>query len=225
VALAANRDEEYGREFDPPSAHPGPVPFAAPRDRRAGGTWLGVNARGLVAAVTNRPARDPDPRRRSRGLLCSEVLAMPGAVAAREALDRHLRGALYNNFQLLVADAAAAFVVRYTDGWAEVQDLEPGEHVYTNEDDPDAGALPALGAKAGRGAREEAERLARLLPDHEPRLPGGRAPCRHHEGRGTVSASALALPEEGPREGVFLFAGGPPCRTAWEDFSPLLRGL
>src|SRR5262245_24698007 len=88
VLLAANRD----RPFDPPRLHAGPLPFAAPVDRTAGGTWLGVNAAGLVVAVTNRPQREADAARRSRGLLAADALRAASSARLRDALERHLRG-------------------------------------------------------------------------------------------------------------------------------------
>ncbi len=72
LRVAANRDEFLERPSAPPAeVEPGIV---AGRDLRSGGTWLGVNRRGLFVAVTNRhaPARAPEPL--SRGLLALEAL-------------------------------------------------------------------------------------------------------------------------------------------------------
>jgi hypothetical protein len=197
-------------------------------DRAGGGTWIGLNGKGLLVAVTNRPQREVVATRRSRGLLAMDALRAPSVGRLREALDRHLRGAAapYNNFHLLAASAEGAFVVRYQDGWTEATDLEPGDHFLTNEDELGEVSVEAVsGGAAAGGAVAEADRLAAALALHAPVLPAGRAPCKHGEGRGTVAAAVVALPEEGLPGALFRFAPGPPCTAPWEDFSPLARGL
>lgn len=227
LVLAANRDESLARPFDPPRLHPGPVPFVAPVDRTAGGSWVGLNAAGIAVAVTNRPQREAVPTRRSRGLLVLDALRAGSADRLREALERHLRGqeSVYNNFHLVAASAEAAFVVRYHDGWTEVTDLEEGDHFLTNEDELDEPRPAAVAAPPAGGAAAEADRLAAALGDHSPALPGDRAVCKHGEGRGTVSSSVIVVPEEGVGGALFRFCAGPPCVTPWEDHSPLARGL
>ncbi len=89
----------------------------------------------------------------------------------------------------------------------------------------DEASVPAVGAAAGGDAAAEADRLAGLLAGHDPVLPGGRAICKHGDGRGTVSSTVLAVPEEGMAGALFRFAAGPPCRTPWEEFGPLARSL
>jgi len=227
VVLAANRDEFHDRPFDPPRAHEGPVRFAAPVDRRAGGSWIGLNAAGVVAAVTNRPQREAVATRRSRGLLLLDALRAPSLDRLRAALERHLFGqrALYNNFHLLAASPEGAFVVRYDDGWTEITDLDEGDHFLTNEDGLDEPRVETVTAAAGHGAAAEAERLVPLLGEHGPVLPGGRAPCKHGDRRGTVSSSVIAIPPEGVRGAVLRFAAGPPCTAPWSDLDALARGL
>ena len=103
LLLIANRDEFYAR----PTAEPRVIAHdpwvVAGQDLSAGGTWLGTNEYGMVVGILNRrnPA-GPDPRRRSRGLLCLEALQLkgPDEVVARiedeqaedELLLEHLLG-------------------------------------------------------------------------------------------------------------------------------------
>ena len=71
LLVGANRDEHLDRpavamtvlrESDPR--------ILGGRDELAGGTWLAVNAHGLVAGLTNRPLPGgPDKSKRSRGEL------------------------------------------------------------------------------------------------------------------------------------------------------------
>lgn len=227
LLLAADRDERFDRPFDPPRLHAGPVPFVAPVDRKAGGTWIGLSAAGIAVAVTNRPQRSPPGGRRSRGLLAMDALRAPSLDRLREALERHLRGqeTVYDNFHLLAAAPDGALVVRYHDGWTEIADLDAGDHFLTNEDELDEAAVPAMSGPPAAGAGAEAARLAAALADHAESLPGGRAVCKHGEAGGTVSATVIAVPDAGLGSAVLRFAAGPPCRTPWEDLSALARGL
>ena len=55
MLIAANRDEMRGRPWSPPGRHwPQRPGIVAGQDREAGGTWLGANDAGVVAAVLNR---------------------------------------------------------------------------------------------------------------------------------------------------------------------------
>ncbi len=88
VLLAANRDERLDRAWDPPGAwwpdHPRTI---AGRDRTAGGTWMGMNRHGVVAAVLNRPGTlGPTAGKRSRGELPLIALDHPTAAAAAQAI-------------------------------------------------------------------------------------------------------------------------------------------
>ena len=83
LAIAANRDEYLDRPAEGPAVrHWCGAEVLAPRDARAGGTWLGINAQGVFSGLTNRPNPNPDPARRSRGLLVADLLAHPSAAAA-----------------------------------------------------------------------------------------------------------------------------------------------
>ena len=87
VLIAANRDEMKSRLWDPPARHwPDRPDTVAGRDRLAGGSWLGHNDHGIVAAILNRhgtlgPAND----KRSRGELVLDALEHANASDATEA--------------------------------------------------------------------------------------------------------------------------------------------
>ena len=78
LVVAANRDEFYDRPtggLDWWQPEPGRGAILAGRDLNAGGTWLGVSARGRVGMLTN--VRDPKRHRLdapSRGALVTEWL-------------------------------------------------------------------------------------------------------------------------------------------------------
>src|SRR5690606_21696022 len=104
LVIGANRDEQLTRPSAPPTVwRDGPLPFLAPRDLLANGTWLGLNARGLFVGITNRAGAPPDPSRDSRGALVVEALGHPDAATAHAALAS-LAPDRFNPFHLLCAD-------------------------------------------------------------------------------------------------------------------------
>lgn len=224
--VAANRDEYLDRPAEGPALREGRSGVVvAPLDCRAGGTWWGVNERGLFAAITNRPTAHVDATRRSRGQLVLDALAADTSRAAAEALAP-LGADLYNPFNLFVADATDAFAIVY-DGSPRVVELAPGAHVIGNAD-PDARDVPKVRrvlerAEALAAGSEEriAEELAALCRSHEP----GEArasTCVHSGGYGTRSSTLLRL---GSARDLLRHAEGPPCTSPYRDFTPLLAQL
>ena len=227
MVVAANRDEFHERPTEGPALRttsiegPGGRPVVAPRDLRAGGTWLGVNAEGLFAAVTNRRAQSPDPERRSRGWLVMEALAARDARSAADRLERAERGA-YNPFNLFVADAESAHWVTYEDR-PERRDLAPGPHVIGNvHPDEDSAKLERLRAEVDGIARAGAS------------LDALAGVCRHHAGSSPLESTCVHAGAYGTRSSTLLrlgadpalrYADGPPCEAPYRDLTPLLRDL
>jgi uncharacterized protein with NRDE domain len=232
LVVAANRDEFFERPAEGPalrSSSSGRV--VMPVDGRAGGTWLGINGTGVFAAVTNVSCSEPDPERRSRGLLVRDALAQPSAKHAAEMLETLPMGA-YNPFNLFVADARDAFAFTYEDAPRPVPS-EDGAWVIGNA--PLDAAEPAklgrlrrrLGAVTGSDGALLDE-LAELCRDHEP---GPRGPldavCVHTGAYGTRSSCLLQLADRGldDSRSVLRWSEGAPCENPYHDFSPLLRDL
>jgi len=233
LVVAANRDEYRERPCEGPALRDGPAgPVAAPRDLRAGGTWLGVNRHGVFAALTNRPTACADPARRSRGLLVMDALGPAKASDAAEWL-RGLPAGAYNPFNLFVADAHDAYVAVYEET-VGVRALEPGVHVVGNADPDDRAVakIDRLHAQAERavaaGPGDVLDGLAAICRAHD----GGDGPrsdtCIHlgdeATGYGTRSSTLLWLGEPGARS-EWRYADGPPCETAYEDRSDVLHEL
>jgi uncharacterized protein with NRDE domain len=109
VVLAANRDEFLNRPTAPARRWQGGKGILAGKDLTAGGTWLGVNPAGRVAAVTN--VREPGSHKAdalSRGALVLGALEHGGApMDYMRALD----GPAYNGFNLLTIDDGQAIHV------------------------------------------------------------------------------------------------------------------
>lgn len=247
LLVAANRDEFLDRPSEGPAIRETRVGrLLAPRDVRAGGTWLGLNEHGVFAALTNLKAEHLDPSRGSRGDVVLEALGAPTADEAARRLEG-LEAEAYNPFNLFVADEHEARVIVYRDR-PQVQALKPGAHVIGNVD----ATGPAnekverirreLDEALAAGDTELIDRLGEICRFHAGRdgeridaTPVGNGPlgdtCVHVEGThlegmkyGTRSSMILELNEHLDASRL-LHADGPPCTTAYEDVSSLLIEL
>lgn len=226
LVVAANRDEYFDRPAAGPALRPTPHgPAIAPLDLRAGGTWLGLGAQGVFAAVTNLKCENPDPARRSRGLLVQDALAAQSVEVAAEALAA-LPARAYNPFNCLVADLRRAVLITYRDEPGVIE-LEPGAHVIGNVDAQAERApkLMRIQESAERAAASPRERvldaLAAICREHGTGGGGLDDTCVHLGRYGTCS-SALLMLADSDRDSRFLFADGPPCRTDYRDYTSLL---
>ena len=238
IVVAANRDEHYTRRARGPHMIHQPPRVYAGKDEHAGGTWLGVNEFGLVVGLLNRHSPEPqDPARRSRGLLCLELLCQRNARSARDRLVTEAKTQPYNSFYVFWADSEHAYVA-YNEGDITIRALQPGRYLLTNSslidlsqltpaglgdfltDPPPASVEASLATlKAVCGTHHEIHRV--VDPPNEHR--GNRAICVHaSEQYGTVSSSLLAI---GPDWSAnrYLHAEGAPCCTPYRDVSTLFN--
>lgn len=114
LVLAANRDEFYARPTQPLARWKDAPHVYAGRDLEAGGTWLGINADGRFAALTN--IRDPGQPlgRRSRGELVAQFLT--GSLSMDEYLLQVAgRAGEYGGFNLLVGNRETLHFLSATD--------------------------------------------------------------------------------------------------------------
>ena len=232
LLLAANRDEMTDRPWRPPARHWADRPeIVAGIDEEAGGSWLGVNDHGVVAAILNRRgALGPAPGMRSRGELVLEALDHADARDAGAALA-HLEAANYRPFNMVIADNRSALWLTNRDGGQVAVDAIPeGLHMITAWDlddadspriarflpqfraadipDPAAGDwsgwIPLLSARNGIDD-ETREGAMNIVTDF---------------GFGTMSSSliALAAPAVKPVKPIWLFAAGRPDEA---DYLPV----
>ena len=229
VVLLANRDEQRDRPFQAPARWPHDPAVIAPKDARAGGTWLGVREGSFVVAITNRGVRVPDGVR-SRGRLVEDLLGRESVEEALPWLGTHLRETPYAGFHLLLADADRALAIRHERSPTprplreeHVIQLGPGSHVVTNRHElrevpvpPEATIQPTEPLDA------IFERLAVLARDPAPRLPGGHSIMQGGAIHGTVCSALIALPGSGSDGLHIRFAGGPPDLAPFEplDLGP-----
>jgi uncharacterized protein with NRDE domain len=229
AVVAANRDEFLSRPTSPPLVLDRQSGIFGGRDDVAGGTWLAVNRRGVVAALLNRRTDKPtDPKRDSRGQLCLAMLREPSAEAARGAIAAQ-PPQRYNAFNLLVADSRQAWIATNHGATMMVTDLDPGLHLITNLDlnDPTCPRIAAsyqlfvelLRSDAPNPSTAEfRDRLRAILSAHDteldPRDSGhGNSLCLHSAQYGTRSSSLIFLDHS--RRWSYFHTNEPPCRSRY----------
>ena len=216
LIVAANREESRRSPSQAPCRWTGRPPIWAGRDDVGGGTWLGVNSTGLLAAITNRPDDSGDPTRRSRGLLCLESLRRDSPRSARSFFVDELAIRRFNPFNLLC--------VSHAEGWIgtwqrDIRDLAPGIHVLSNEGDIDDDTLPVV--REVRGRIESLDLASPVIDD----LFGSLGSvctntdqpfplCRVGGDYGTVSSSLVAVKADGTIA-AYWHAPGPPSEVAF----------
>ncbi|MGC4115321.1 MAG: NRDE family protein [Myxococcales bacterium] len=223
LVVAANRDEMLARASAPPALVQGEPRALMPKDLVAGGSWLGLNERGLFVGITNRAGQPPDKSRKSRGALVVEALKAPDAATLHErlaGLDAHR----YNPFHLLYSDGAKAFVTWCDGAKVRQQTLEMGLHVITERSmgGDDRGRTERL-------RRLFEEKLARKPPELEPfkALLTLHGPEGDPLGGSCVHADVMGY---GTRSG-FVYLGGNTPRAWWMEGHPCeakahdLRGM
>jgi uncharacterized protein with NRDE domain len=241
LIVAANRDELYERPAVAMTVLRANGPrILGGRDELAGGTWLAVNERGVVAGLTNQPsAGGRDPSKRSRGELPLAFAARDSAAGAVAAVA--VDPARYNPCYMLVGDRDSLFSVGIAGGSkAEVEQLGPGLHVLENAPLRPVSAKAVFVEKlvaAERAARDAGvagtiAALEAVLRNNQPAVPEPRtddtgriwpaeisAPCVHTPTYGTRSAMTIFVPA-GARP-VVRVADGPPCDTPFRDVTGL----
>jgi Transport and Golgi organisation 2 len=231
LLLAANRDELRSRASLPPARHwPDRPHVRGGLDLGAGGSWLGLNDDGVVAAVLNRRGTlGPEPGKRSRGELVLEALDHAEAGDAAEAL-RALDPVAYRPFNLVVADAAAGFWVRHgNDGPIRAEPIGEGLHMIEagELDDPRSARIARFlpqfrfvappDPERGDWSGWEALLADRGSPTGDPR---DAMAIVTGDDYGTVSGSLVALPRHVTRPPVFLHAEGRPGEAAFAPVPP-----
>lgn len=226
ILMGANRDERLARPAEGFARRKrGAMAFVAPRDLKAGGTWLGVNAHGVVAAITNRFGPASDPARRSRGELVEMALESRTAKAAAGHIAE-LPVSEYNGFHLLIADAHDALIVWNDLHQMHREELPAGIHVLTER---------SFGAAENQRQSRVLARCQALCaagdfdPEHLKALLSERAD-------GSIDATCVNLPElgYGTRSSTILRLGADPLLQhtdqaptprSYNELTPLLADL
>jgi len=131
VLLAGNRDEFHRRPAVPPALIAQQPRIYGGLDLEAGGTWMGRNEHGLLAALTNRRSSDPPPPGvRSRGEIVLGLLRQrtPPDAAAWLSAQPHDR---YRPYTVLFGGREAFYCFSPQDG-RESRTLQPGAYALSN---------------------------------------------------------------------------------------------
>ena len=235
LILGANRDEVLDRPWTPPGRNwADRANVRGGRDNLAGGTWLGVNDTGVVAAILNRRGSlGPQDGFRSRGELPLEALDHADAASAAEALN-NINPEGYRPFNMVIADNRDAYWLKVTTAqWGanvELTPLPPGLSMVTASDRNDSNSarirtyLPqfekAKPPDPVSGDWSDWKNLfASRIHDHN-EGPDGAMAIVTDKGFGTVSSSLVALPSvDRPSFDIeYLFAAG---RPGVEPYTPV----
>jgi uncharacterized protein with NRDE domain len=230
IIVAANRDEHYDRPSAAPAMVDGNPKLVAGKDLRAGGTWLGANEHGLIAAILNRringqplPAADA----RSRGRLCLDLLRHESGASAGGFLDGHTDR--YNPFTAVFGDLNEMYASYNREKEIVTLKLDPGLHVFSSAAEFDlhsAKAVRAYSLFAALGERARPRRndssaamaaFQSVLADHSPGANStdpGDAICVHRETSGTVSSSVIFFSQADRRFDTYHCPDAP-CRGSF----------
>lgn len=228
LIFASNRDEMRDRQWRPPARHWRDRPYVTGGlDLLAGGTWLGLNDDGVLAAVLNRPGTlGPLPGLRSRGELVLEALDHSDAVAAVDALSG-LNAKAYRAFNMVIADNRDAFWIK-SFGEADtarvaIAEVPEGLSMITGRDRNDIESarirfhLPRFaGARVPEPDGDDWTDWESLLSsrDAEPDAgPHGAMSIVTDTGFGTMSSSLIALPSverSADAKPIWRFSAAPP---------------
>ena len=234
LIVGANRDEDLDRSFSPPTVWtpraPGPR-ILYPKDKRAGGTWLGINGAGLLAGIVNRSEVPMVEGRETRGTLPLAALrnaTVPDALAAvRSDLARSPR----NGFRLLIADAQQAWLFEGDGSRVHLREISGDVVVMTNEWGPDAAIDAATRVRFAPAAGDRDVLLAGVAGFLRDDGAGGghpylKSPVRR-DGReyGTVSSIVIAVSAVDVTRSLWQFAPGRPDVTPYRDYRNLLGRL
>lgn len=247
LLIAANRDEFLSRPSTSPEVLLEEPWVFGGRDLQSGGTWLGINSYGMFVGILNRRSAGKRERveKRSRGLLCLDLLKTKDTVEARGVLSRE-RVEIYDPFNLVFANAREAFVAHNTGRELECLGLEPGMHVVGNVSIYDrsggktnhaSGLFSTAGRLLAPGTTDRSPmnndstendgitdlpsmiRILRgILSDHRLRVGSSNpreAICVHSGDYGTVSSSLLFY-KNNEKQFDFYHTSGPPCLSDYE---------
>lgn len=130
LILIANRDEFFNRPTQSLMEWEKPDNIIAGKDITAGGTWLGLNKNGKLAAITNyRDPKNIKSNAPSRGQLALNFLKENIAV---DNYLQNLRGTseVYNGFNLLIRDQSGLYHFSNVD--KKITQVQNGVHGLSN---------------------------------------------------------------------------------------------
>ena len=204
LAILSNRDEAYGRPSGDWEWRGGGSRYFAPIDLEAGGTWIGLNERGVTVALTNIFPGRKDSEFRSRGALVVDLLQLGEAKQAPEFLRACLEDQRYNNFNLLVADRSNVYLFTWQGRDLKEQEILAGVYEVANR--------PYRGKVLADDVRENDI----WLVERAPRLQEHPSVCKHGPGYGTRCSHKILVHGKDPLRSRVWHLEGHPCRGSYQ---------
>lgn len=227
VVVAANRDEARDRAFSPPGlSHGARRRWLSPKDKRAGGTWIGINDRGMACALTNVAGEMGAAGAPSRGELPHLALDHSDPEAAIAAVGARTAQAAFAGFRIAVASAGSLWVGGWVGGQWAARAVAGDVLVFSNEAEPGDLPIPELDSWSRRGlsVHERVAGLEGLLIRDG--AAGGTGLLKRGESYGTVSSSVIAIPPAADlRALIWRFAAGSPDACGFRNYGNLGRRL
>mgnify|MGYP001159986010 CR=1 FL=1 len=233
LIIGANRDEMENRKCLPPARHWDDRPHVfAGKDIEAGGTWLGVNDYGVIAAIMNRvDSLGPMESKRTRGELVLEALDHSDASESLNALIEVEKDS-YRGFNMFIADNVNAYWIKSDESSAVIEyfNLPDGLSMITAHDRNDFSSNRIKNylskfsiANIPDPSKEEWQDWETLLGStySEDQDPLSAMCIKTDMGFQTVSSCLVAIsgfqPDLGLKKPIFRFADGSPDLNNYEE--------
>ena len=236
LLLAGNRDEFFGRPSAPPTVIAANPAIFAGRDLEAGGTWMGRNEAGLMAALTNRrnPAAQIPADVRTRGEIVVKLLGHRQPELAAEWLEG-LTPDRYRPFSVLFGDPTR-FYYFSSEERGPPRSLAPGFYALSNSTLDDR-SWPKVDrshrffeVNGNLPGQELVEKIQTFLADATP--PGGNPRCarcsvHHHRDIRNGLFNFADRRRDAGRSVLFCRGGGAPPRHGARPCLPIdfFRGV
>ena len=233
IIIGANRDEMSNRDALQPGRHWDDRPHIfAGKDMTAGGTWIGINDFGVVAAIMNRMnSLGPMDNKRSRGELVLDALDHADASESLNAIIEIEKDS-YRGFNMFIADNLNAYWIKSDEKNSVIEyfNIPDGLSIITAYDRNDLNSKRiktylskfalSVDPKPGRDEWQDWEMLlGSTYSDNNDPLS---AMCvKTDMGFQTVSSTLIALPSFQPKMGsakpVYKFANGSPDSASFME--------
>ena len=140
--IATNREEFYNRKFLSPGQHWEKYPSVfAGKDKKAGGSWLGVNKYGVCVSILNRSSNIKNQKSlKTRGEIVINALKYKKALEAKNQFSKNFEKR-YNFFNLVIADNKSAYWIKYDDYKLKINTIPYGYSIIDNLDLNDESSL------------------------------------------------------------------------------------
>ncbi|MDR1923799.1 MAG: NRDE family protein [Planctomycetaceae bacterium] len=226
LLVAMNREERFSRAAMPPRIQSGRPRVVCGIDKKANGTWAGVNQYGLLVSVLNCPKRSIPVAPTSRGILCKEILNCQNAEEALEKTFIELLSGGYDGCNIVCVDRHSGGVV-YGGDIVEIERFTPGLHILSDNrmndhNDIRQEFVRRLLTLQRLDSAVSFLAVASRTFSRKQDASGKRGIVIEGPSYGTVSSMLLSLTERTQRS-VMQYAAGPPSDRPFEDVSALLR--